>query len=161
MSRAACAFGLAVAWCATACDSGSNPNDTIAGGAPRPAGPAAAPSQISALMTKLAKGPSALTALIGNELNTDPPPWDQLQNQTTEYVTLVADLANYDPPKGSKESWTRNIRAYSELAAALQKGVAARDADAALTAHGEITRSCMACHREHRPMGPGGGPPRR
>src|SRR5262249_24912132 len=41
----------------------------------------------------------------------------------------------------------------------------AKDKDAALAAHTQITNSCMSCHREHRAMGPGGrggmggGPP--
>src|SRR5262245_56516598 len=77
------------------CDAGSNPNDTISG-APAAGAPAAPPpakaSEIGPIMTKLAKGPSALTAVIGNELNTDPPPWEQLTTQMSEYVRLVGEM---------------------------------------------------------------------
>jgi cytochrome c556 len=168
-------------WSLTGCDQPvSNTNDNLAGNAPQnnqaptgqpgdgrvpvqaaPAGGAVAPSntEIKGAMTKLAKGPTSLTSVLGNELKSESPPWDQIQAQTKEYVQLVTGLAKYDPPKGSKESWQEQTAAYAKLATDLDQAAQKKDADAALTAHGNITKSCMGCHREHRVMGgPGGGP---
>jgi hypothetical protein len=112
-------------------------------------------------MTKLGKGPNALTPTLGNELKADPPAWETIQGQTREYARLAADMAKYDPPKGSKESWAKHTGDYAESASELDKAAQARDKAAALAAHGELARSCMGCHREHRVMmgPPGGGPP--
>jgi cytochrome c556 len=123
-------------------------------------GPGAAPrgrnSPIRQIMAKLGRPRESLTPVIGNELKQDPPPWDALAPQTKEYSQLVADLARHDPPKGTKESWTQQTGAFGELATELDEAVQAKDRDAALAAHAEITNSCMGCHREHRVMGPGG-----
>jgi hypothetical protein len=117
------------------------------------------PSPIGQIMAKLTKGPQSLTIVIGEELKTDPPPWDQLQPQTKEYVELAASMAKHDPPKGSKESWTKLAGAFADSAAALDKAAQAKDKDAALTAHKSLTSSCTNCHQQHR-AGPGGfGPP--
>ncbi len=155
-----------------ACDQSpqANPNDTIVGkppdgGAGRAPSSSPDSSSLKGLMTALAKGPNSLTTVIGQELNADPPPWDQMAKQSAEYVTLVGKLPTFDPPKGTKESWNEQTSAYAKLATDLQNAVKARDADSALNAHGQITRSCMSCHRAHRVMGPGGpggggfGPP--
>jgi hypothetical protein len=155
-----------------ACDSNENPNDTLAGqsGSSNPpnrgssgqpgsgGGGGAVASPLKSIMKTLGQGPNALTTQIGNELKAETPPWDQLTEQTKQYVQLASDLAKYDPPKGSKESWTEQTAGYSKLAIALNEATVAHNAEGALDAHGQIARSCMSCHREHRMMGPGGRP---
>jgi hypothetical protein len=153
--------------CVTAaCNKNKNTNAQVdqspapfAGGGPgRPSTP------VGEIMTKLGKGPQSLTETIGRELKTDPPPWDAIQPQTKEYAQLAASMSQYDPPRGSKESWAKQTASFSESAAALDRAADSRDKNAALAAHGALTKSCMACHREHR-AGPGGrgrspgGPP--
>src|SRR5262249_880470 len=64
-------------------------------------------SPIRDIMAKLTKGPQSLTPLVGQELKRDPPPWDEIQPQTKEFVVLAKSMGKYDPPKGSKESWTK------------------------------------------------------
>lgn len=113
-----------------------------------------APS-IKDIMAKLTKGPQSLTPTLGRELQSDPVPWDTVQAQTREYARLAAAMGKNDPPKGSKDSWSRLTLAYADAAAALDRAAQAKDADAALTAHSQISSSCMGCHREHRQMGRG------
>ena len=128
-------------------------------GAPGGAGPGS--PGIKQIMIKLAKGPNALTAVIGNELNQAPPPWETIQGHTKEYAQSAADLSRYAPRKGSKESWNTLSKAFADLAADLDGAALARNKDAAKTAHDQIKNSCNACHQEHRSMGPrGGGGPR-
>jgi hypothetical protein len=154
---------LAVVLAAAACNKVKNNDPGVAGpgpgmaGGPWPGmgGPGRPLSPIGEVMNKLGKGPNALNATIGKELKTDPPPWDTIGPQAKEYAQLAASLSKYDPPKGSKESWTKLTGAYAESAAALDSAAVAKDKDAALTAHTKLTQSCMACHREHR-AGPGG-----
>jgi hypothetical protein len=123
-------------------------------------GPGGKRTPIHDIMVKLAKGPQSLTPVIGQELNADPPPWEQLQSQTKEYAELVSSVAKHDPPKGTKESWTKLTTAFNDSALALDQAIQRKDKEAALAAHKAISSSCMACHREHK-SGPGGGPPRK
>lgn len=128
-------------------------------------GPPGKSTPIHEVMVKLAKGPQSLTPMIGRELASDPPPWDQLRTQTKEYAELASSIGQYDPPRGSKESWKKLTDAYTESALALDRSVGQKDKEGALAAHKAINNSCMGCHREHRPGkgGPGGaggfGPP--
>jgi hypothetical protein len=128
-------------------------------GNPPPGGPkdgGGGSPDIRRIMDRLGKGPQALTAAIGEELKSDEPPWDDLQGQAKEYARLTAELGRYDPPRGDKESWQQRTGDYAEAAAALDRAAQARDRDAAKEAHGRLNRSCAACHREHRQMGPPG-----
>lgn len=130
-----------------------------------PGGPEAGPpSGIRKIMMTIGRGPNALTEVIGRELNEPQPPWETIQDQSKNYAQMSLELAKLEPPKGPKESWSEKTEALAGLAAELDKAAQAKDKDAALTAHGELKNSCMACHREHRTMGRGmgmgmGGPP--
>ena len=130
-------------------------------GGPGPGSEASAPLGDSPttkqIMTKLGKGPNALTPVIGKELETDPPPWETIGPQTAEYARLALAMAKNEPRKGTKESWTELNGHFAQSAEALNKAAQAKDRNAALEAHGQLAGSCMQCHREHR-MGPGGGP---
>jgi len=129
-------------------------------------GPGGSASPIGRIMAKLTKGPQSLTSVIGDELQANPPEWDKLQSQTKEYVELASSMAKHDPPKGSKESWTKLAGEFADCAVALDKAAQAKDKDAAVAAHRSLTSSCTACHQQHRaglggfgPPGGGFGPP--
>jgi hypothetical protein len=154
---------LAVVLATSACNKVKN-NDPGAGGPgpnmgggpwPGMGGPGGPPTPTGEIMNKLGKGPTSLTTTIGNELKTDPPPWDTIQPQAKEYAQLAGSVGKYDPPKGDKESWKKLTAAFAESATALDRAAAAKDKEAAVAAHKTLTQSCMACHREHR-AGPGG-----
>jgi cytochrome c556 len=129
--------------------------------APTPTTPAEAGASptIKAIMGKLTKGPNSLTPVIGKELHENPVAWETIQAQTRDYAQLAAALGQNEPPKGSKESWAKLTGTFAETAVALDQATQAKDEDAALEAHGKLETSCMACHREHRVMRPGGGMP--
>ena len=129
-----------------------------AGAMPGPGGPAS--PGIKQIMVKLAKGRGSLTQVIGNELNQDPPPWETIQGQTTEYVQSATELGKYDPPKGSKESWTTLAKAFADMAIELDGAALAKNKEKAKVAHDQLANSCKSCHDAHRRMGRGpGGPP--
>jgi hypothetical protein len=123
-------------------------------------GPGASVPGIKQIMGTLARGPKSLTQVLGKELKESPPPWETVQAQAKEYARLAGDMGKYDPPKGSKESWSELTADFAALAADMGKAAQARDSSAALAAHTRLTESCNACHKEHRRMGRGmGGPP--
>ncbi len=109
---------------------------------------------IRQIMGRLTKGPNSLTPVIGKELAAAAPDWKTIEPQTDEYARLAAALEKNTPRKGSPESWAKLSAAFTESAAALDKAAKAKDRDAALDAHNELTGSCMECHRQHR----GGAP---
>jgi hypothetical protein len=127
------------------------------GGMPAGGGPGA--PGIKQIMVKLAKGPNSLTPVIGNELSQEPTPWETIQGQTKEYSQSAAEMVEYDPPKGTKESWITLTKAFADLAADLDRAALAKNKEAAKTAHDQLKNSCNACHKEHRRMGRGGGGP--
>jgi hypothetical protein len=141
-----------------------NPNEPLpspgmpVGGAagPRMAAPASNP-RIKEIMTKLGKGPQALQGALDKALRQAEPAWDAVQAQTGEYAKLASELGKLDPPKGSKDSWSKLTLAFAETATELDKSAKANEKDATVSAHADLGSSCMGCHREHRVMGPGGG----
>jgi hypothetical protein len=109
-------------------------------------------------MGKIGRGPNSLTELIGKELQQDPPPWETIQGQAKEYSQSAAELGNFDPPKGDKESWTKLAAMFAETAGEMEKAAAAKDKQLAAVAHDHLNNSCNDCHMAHRRMGRGGGP---
>ena len=105
---------------------------------------------VKEIMGKLNKGPKSLTQLLRKELQAAQPPWEEIQNQTREYVTLTTDLCKCEPSKGDADSWAKLTKQYVDAAQALDGAAQKKDQAAAMAAHGRITRSCAACHRAHR-----------
>jgi hypothetical protein len=125
---------------------------------------------IHQVMTKLFRGPQSLKDSIGQELTSDSPAWETIQPQAKEFAELAASLKNYDPPKGSKESWTKQTTSFSQSASALELAAKAKKKEDAKDAYQTLTdnQTCKACHQEHKGAGgmgrPGGfrgrgGPP--
>jgi hypothetical protein len=120
-------------------------------------GPGGSRRPIREAMTKIFKGPASLKDSIGRELNSDSPSWETIQPQAQEFAQLAATLSNYDPPKGSKESWAKLTAIFSDSATALEHAANAKNKDDALAAHAALSnnQTCKACHQAHR-GGPGG-----
>ncbi len=130
-------------------------------GGPGPGGPGGPGggrnSPIRNLMMKINdRNPNALTKSIAKGLEPQQPDWPALEKQAGEFVQVTTELAKLDPPRGSKESWTKLTSAFHESATDLDKAVKAKNRDEAVATSGELSNSCMECHREHRSM-PGGG----
>jgi hypothetical protein len=130
---------------------GGSPPDMLGGPGGGQRGP------IREAMTKLFKGPQSLKDSIGRELTSDAPAWETIQPQAKEFAALAASLSNYDPPKGSKESWTKLATSFSERASALERAANAKNKKDALDAHAVLSdnQTCKECHQAHR-GGPGG-----
>ena len=109
------------------------------------------PPPIKEVMEKLNKGPDALTAVIGRDLEKDAPDWDELTDLIEEYGTLVAALGENVPPRGEPASWERLTTRYREDCDSLARAVEQQDREAALEIHAQIRRACMACHVKHKP----------
>jgi Ca2+-binding EF-hand superfamily protein len=104
------------------------------------------------------KGTKSLVYKIGQEMSEYTPPWEAIQPQAKEYLELTSSLAKYDPPRGTKESWTKLTEDYIEKAAALDKAAKDRNKQAALAAYQALSTTCQGCHQQHRGgRGPGPG----
>jgi len=164
--------------CWAGCDSASNESggaDMVNNPAPGgpsgggPGGPGPGSGRMSPIRTIMRKiddrRPGGLTKAIVEGLKPDQPDWPALEKKAGEYLELTSELAKYDPPRGSKEGFTKLATAFHESATELDEAVRAKKRDDAVAASGELSNSCMQCHREHRMMrgGPGGrggfGPP--
>lgn len=146
-------------------------------GAPGPGGPGGEPgggrrSPIRNIMIKIDdRRPPGLTKAIKTALEAAQPDWPTIEKLAGEYASLAAELGTFDPPRGSKESWTRLTTALNDSATDLGKAARAKNKHEAVAASQRLSGSCMKCHREHRRMGgifgprgkgspaPGGGPP--
>jgi hypothetical protein len=106
---------------------------------------------IKEIMVQLNKGQTALTPTIKHELQAATPNWPDIQRQSREYVTLATALGGIAPPMGDRNSWQTLTKQYGRAAEALNDAVGRKDKQAALAAHGLLTRSCQTCHRQHRP----------
>jgi hypothetical protein len=124
---------------------------------PAPAGKAASNPQLKEIMTKIGKGPQALQGSLGEALKQAPPTWDVIQGKAKEYALLTAELGKHDPVKGTKDSWAKLTKTFSESAAALNQEAQGKDPQKTQVALDALGNSCMSCHREHRIMGPPGG----
>jgi translation initiation factor IF-2 len=137
--------------------------DTGQSGAPdgfRPGGPepgGGGGSPVRQIMRKLDdRPPNSLAKSIANGLKADPPAWETLRTQTAEYAQLAAELGKLDPPRGSKDSWSKLTADFAASATALDKAAQAKNLADARTAESKVGGSCKECHQTHR-GGPGGG----
>src|ERR1017187_1437492 len=139
---------LAALACVGGCDGGDEPNAPPglrgAGGPGGPGGPGGGPgnagrsSEIRQIMVKLNnKGPNSLANLIDAGLKAEKPAWETIAPQAKEYAQLAADLGKHDPPKGSKESWSKLTAEYAGLAGELDKAAQAKDKAATTAAQGD------------------------
>ncbi len=147
-------------------ESPSNPASNPAGapgkGGPGPGAGQAARSnpKLKEIMSKVGRGPQALQGSLGEALKQGEPAWDAIKPKTQEYAQLASEMGKYEPVKGTKDSWAKLSLAFAESATELEHAAQAKDKSKTKEALDSLGGSCMACHREHRIMGPGmGGPP--
>jgi hypothetical protein len=111
-------------------------------------GPAESP--IREIMGKLAKGPESLVTQLDTELKSDSPPWDTVQTQTKQLLSLAIAMGAEEPPQGEKASWAKLTAEFAGSASDMNRAALAEDKDAALDAHDKITNSCIVCHKAHK-----------
>jgi cytochrome c556 len=59
-------------------------------------------------------------------------------------------MGQMTPPRGSKESWVQFTGDYAGSATRLEAAAKSQDKNGALAVHEELTKSCQACHKQHR-----------
>src|SRR5215213_7795118 len=106
---------------------------------------------IEEIMTKVNKGKDALHRGIGESLKGGTVDWAKVQKNAKDYANLAEFLGKNDPPQGDKASWARLTKSYAADAKTLSAAVEKKDKSAATAAHGKLSKSCMACHKVHRP----------
>lgn len=106
---------------------------------------------IKDIMTKAHKGGNSIVTSVGKELRGDSPNWEDVQKKSKELVRLGTALGKNDPPQGKKTSWDTLTKQYLDNAKTLKTAADEKDQSAAKAAHQKLARSCMACHRVHKP----------
>jgi hypothetical protein len=106
---------------------------------------------VSDIMQKVNKRKGGLHSAVGEALKADPVDWPAVQKETKEYAALAEFLGKNDPPQGDKASWESLTKEYAESARALHAAAEKQNKAAALEVHGRISKSCMTCHRSHKP----------
>jgi hypothetical protein len=105
---------------------------------------------IKEIMGKLHKGANAPLGVLKRDLQSDEPPWPEIQKVSREFLILGAALGKNPPPKGDKDSWAKFARQYYDNAKALDDAAQKKDKPGALAAQARIAGSCNACHNAHR-----------
>jgi len=116
--------------------------------------------KIKEIMEKVGgREPKGLQPSLGDALKQEQPAWNTIQGEAKQYADLTSRLGKLEPAKGNKDAWSKKALAFAETAAELDKSAQAKDMDKTKEALDNLGNSCMACHREHRVMRPGGGRP--
>lgn len=76
--------------------------------------------------------------------------WDVFAKNSKEYAELTSALAKNKATKGAPDSWEKLCKSYAADAKALSDAADKKDKTAAATAFEKLTKSCQACHDEHR-----------
>ncbi len=77
--------------------------------------------------------------------------WEDAQKDAKLLKAFGVSLGKNKPPMGSEESWKKLSEQYKENTEAVFKAAEKQDAKGVTTALGKIGKSCMGCHKEHKP----------
>jgi cytochrome c556 len=111
---------------------------------------------VKEVMVAITKGPNAALGQTKKALGSTPPDWKAAKAAAVALRSHAPALAKNTPPKGEKSSWTKKAEAFGKDCVALADALDKEDLSAANAAQGRLGKSCMDCHRAHRPPpGPG------
>src|SRR4051794_34226567 len=82
---------------------------------------------IKEIMGKLHKGANAPLGVLKRDLQSDDPPWLEIQKVSRDFLILGAALSKNSPPKGDKDSWAKFARVYYDNAKALDDAAQRKD----------------------------------
>src|SRR5262245_48352457 len=82
---------------------------------------------IKEIMGKLHKGANAPLGILKRDLQSDDPPWLEIQKVSRDFLILGAALSKNAPPKGDKDSWAKYARQYYDNAKALDDAAQRKD----------------------------------
>jgi cytochrome c556 len=103
---------------------------------------------IADVMKKAHKGATAFKAVTKKEI--DAKEFDKAKDTMTAWVAISSQLSEFEPPKGTKESWKTQTEKYAKDVKALAKAVGDKDAEAAEKAWSVVDKGCGACHSKHK-----------
>ncbi len=105
---------------------------------------------IEEIMKKVNSKKSGIHPALDPLLKADPVKWDDVSKMTKEYETLAVALGKNKPEKGSANSWAKLSKSYADEAKSLNAAAGKKDTAAAMAAYAKLSKSCQACHEEHR-----------
>ncbi len=106
------------------------------------------PESIGDIMKKAHKGATAFKTVITKNLKDKD--FDAAGNTMKAWSTIAKHLGEFEPPKGSKESWKKMTTKYADNVKALAKAVDDKNLSAANKALKAINGSCGSCHKAHK-----------
>ncbi|MFO0852630.1 MAG: hypothetical protein U0871_29325 [Gemmataceae bacterium] len=77
--------------------------------------------------------------------------WEDAKEGAKLLKAFGESLGKNTPPKGDEASWKKLTKQYKESTAEVFKAVEKQDAKAATDGLGKIGKSCMGCHKPHKP----------
>ena len=104
-----------------------------------------------AIMEKIGEGPNSLTAQLDAAIKAETIEWEKLDTILKEYVDLASSMSRGRPPVGSLETWPMFTKDFATKATAVRDAAAKQDKAATAAAFGELTMTCAACHKAHKP----------
>lgn len=107
---------------------------------------------VKEIMGALTKGPNSAFGQTKKALGSEPPDWKAAKAAAATIRVCAPSMLKNEPPKGDKAAWGPKAEAFCKDSLALADAVEKEDLAAANAAQGRLGMSCMACHREHRPM---------
>jgi cytochrome c556 len=106
------------------------------------------PESIGDVMKKAHAADAAFRKVIAKDLKAKD--FDAAATTMKAWSTIAAHLGEFDPPKGSKESWKKLTKKYADSVKALTKAVEGKDAKVASKELKAINSSCGTCHKAHK-----------
>ena len=106
---------------------------------------------VDEIMKAVNKKKGGLHADVADLLKAGSVDWTTVQDKTKKYSAMADFLGKNDPPQGDKKSWEKLTKAYAAEAKALYDAAGKKDKSGCNSAMGKLQKSCMGCHKVHRP----------
>jgi cytochrome c556 len=97
------------------------------------------------------KGHGSKGLLKGIETHVKESKWDEAKTDAKLLKAFGVSLGKNEPPMGEAKSWKKLAEAYKENTDSVYKAVEKKDAKGVTEGLGKIRKSCMGCHKEHKP----------
>lgn len=107
------------------------------------------PADIETIMNEGHAGKKSLLSQI--KANVTKEDWGAASKAAYKLRQYGDDLGKNTPPKGDDASWTILTKGYKEITIEIAKGVDDKDKTAATKATATLSKSCSACHKQHKP----------
>ena len=107
------------------------------------------PADIETIMNEGHKGKKAYLNVI--KADAEAGNWGDAQKAAFKLRKFGDDLGKNMPPKGTDASWTILTKGYKEITEEIAKAVDDKDKTKTMKATATLSKSCSACHKQHKP----------